>query len=69
MIVGARGRRGGCGGDGDVRPLFPTSVMVRSAARRPGCVMKSVHFVHKYADNSVGVTQNSASRVKVQQVG
>ena len=30
VIVGARGRRGGCG-DGEVRPLSPTSVMVRSA--------------------------------------
>ena len=31
VIVGARGRRGGCG-DGEVRPLPPTSVMVRSAS-------------------------------------
>ena len=37
VIVGARGRRGGCGGDGDVRPFLPTSVMVRSATRRREC--------------------------------
>ena len=30
VIVGARGRRGGCG-DGEVRSLSPASVMVRSA--------------------------------------
>ena len=61
VIVGARGRRGGCGGDGEVRPSFPTSVMVRSATRRQGCILNSVRLVHKDADNSVRVVRNSAS--------
>ena len=31
VIVGARARRGGWDGDGDVRPFLTTSVMIRSA--------------------------------------
>ena len=52
MMVGARGRRGG-GCDSDVGPFFPTSVMVRLAARRPESMVEGVPFAHKYADNGV----------------